>query len=307
MLRTLASATRRTVLVGSKQAPAASSGLRFFHSSKPVSFSTSKKEEEPLGPSIVEKFQLDDPTRFVPLTVAGFTASWATGLYHFDMESQLLALWVLFCGTIYSQGGPAIASMFDEMSAEIKAEHAKIEQAEIDTVKAALEAHQRQTAVFEDIKNVFAAQNTLLDQLIGSSKNRLTQMLNEGAQQRLDILVNTESAVTQQVSSALLGKATSSVEAAYGENGDAALKSNALEAAIAALSNPEGAKQDPTVGNLYSKYFTGYETRRKAMEGKEFELNDAQYADLKEQAEGLARRLDYDHPVEIEKKFKVEF
>jgi len=249
-----------------------------------------RKEEEPLPPSIVEKYNLTDPTRYVPLTIGGFGLASATGLYHFDAESQLLALWVLFCGTVYTRGGPIIAEALDEMAQSIQKEHSAVEKAEIEAVKVTIEAHKRQTAVYQDIKELFDAQNTVLDGLVGSAQSRLRHGVRTAFVKKLDTIVAAENKVSEETRKVLIEKATASVKSAYLTSKDSTLKNNALDAALAALANPEGAKKDPTVGQLYSKYLADFQSTLKASASKSFDLTPEEISELKESAENVARR-----------------
>src|SRR5262245_45977347 len=66
--------------------------------------------KEPLSPTLIEKYRLDDPTRWIPLTVGSLGAASLVGLYHWDAESQMLGLFILYVATIYSQAGGAIVA-----------------------------------------------------------------------------------------------------------------------------------------------------------------------------------------------------
>jgi len=281
-------AAGRRVLGGAGRARAAAAAqlqARAIHASLP-----SRKEEEPLGPSMVEKFQLNDPTRYVPLTIAGFSISSLTGLYHFDAESQLLALWVLFCGTVYSRGGPIIAEMLDEMSDAVLKEHKAAEEAEIEAVRVTMEAHQRQTAVFKDIQELFDAQKSVMDKLVETSDARLAHGVRDTFIKKLNTLVSLDSKTSETSRKILIEKATESVKNAYLASKDASLKNKALDAALAALSSPESAKKDDTVGQLYTQYFAQFGKKMKDASAKPVELTPQAAAEISEAVANVARR-----------------
>lgn len=261
--------------------------LRSFHGSMP----TRKQEEEAaLGPSLMEKYQLDEPSRYVPLTVGGFGLATMTGLYQFDAESQLLVLWVLFCGTIYSQAGPAIGEYFDEMADEIETEHLKVEQAEIEAAKVHLAAHKEQTLIFNDIKGLFDSQLQVIDNLVESTDNELKHQVREQYVKRLDGLVAMENKVSDENKKAMISKAISTVTSAYSGDQARDLKANALNAALTALSNPVGAKKDDTVGKLYSAFFADANKKLHATKGKPVKLSAEELKEGAEVAEAFGRR-----------------
>jgi len=261
---------------------------RQFHGGLPNLQSNEELEKAPLGPSFIEKYSLNEPSRFVPLTVAGFGMASATGLYHFDPESQLLALWVLFCGTIYSRGGPIIAASLDEMKEAIQKEQNELEDKEIDGVKATIAAHKMQEEVFEDLTQLFEAQKGIQAELATTAENQLKHQVRDAVVSRLNSMAALEQKYADELRSEVVAKATDSVRATY--SSDSSLKSSALANAIAALGNPEKAKKDTTVGDLYSKYLKGFSSKVASAQGKEVELSAADKAAIKETLGTILRR-----------------
>lgn len=276
------------------------SAARALHGSTPL-----RREEEPLPPSIIEKYQLDEPTRFVPLTIAGFGLGSLTGLYHFDGESQLLALWVLFCGTVYSRGGPIIAEMLDDISDQIQKEQSALEDANINAIKATLDAHKSQANLFETINSLYEAQAAVIKEAGEVVPQRLQHSARDAVVSKLDALVTLEQNVKTEITGKLVAKATSSVKEAYTSGADSGkLKTAALDAAFAALSSPEGAKKDATVGKLYQNFFSSFRAEQEAKKGSTVELTAEQKTAIKDAAESLALREGVD-PSIIEVPSKV--
>mmetsp|Transcript_20153 Transcript_20153/g.35822 ORF Transcript_20153/g.35822 Transcript_20153/m.35822 type:complete len:305 (-) Transcript_20153:49-963(-) len=286
MIRNVAAATRRAAVLSQSRFAPQVGALRLFHGASPAQ----SNAEAPLPPSLAEKYQLTDPTRYVPLTVGGFTFGWATGLYHFDPETQLLALWVLFCGTVYSRGGPIIAEMLDGMSADILAAQQKAEEAEIAAVRAALEANQRQAGLFSDVETLFKAQTETLDKLVAASPDMMAHRVRDTYVKKLDSVVALENKVSESTQKALVENATKYVKEAYLTGEDTSLKNNAMVAALNALSNPKDATRDASVGNLYKKYFATFGEKVKQNAGKETEIPKELAAELQEFVESAARR-----------------
>lgn len=261
---------------------------RGFRASAVVDYQ--RAPEEPLGPSMVEKYQLDDPTRYVPLTVGTFGLATMTGLYHVDAETQLLALWVLYCGVVYSRGGPAIGEFLDEMSDQIAKEHEEVEALEIKAASEVLEAAKNVTVIHSDIKALFDAQKELTGELLAGAQNQYMHGMRAAFVKQLDALVANDKKFGEETNALLVKSATEAVKKAYLPGGDAALKDAALSAALSALSNPESAKRDPSVGKLYSKYLSDFSAKYAAEKGKEQKVDAETKAAMKEAMENVARR-----------------
>jgi len=260
--------------------------LRSVHSSVPT-----RKEEEPLAPGIMEKYNLYDPTRWVPLTVGSFGLASATGLYHWDAESQMLGLFVLFVGTIYSQGGDAIGKYFDDTSDAILKEHQALENAQIDAVKLALDAHKRQTAVYEDIKMIFEGQKGVMDNVVGAAQKKLKHELRSSFVKQLDTVADAEASLEDFLQKTMIENATKSVVAQY-ENDGGDLTSNALSSALAAIKDPAASKDQ--VGDLYKSYFANARNSWEAADGKEVELGEDIVAAASEAMAAVAKRDELD-------------
>lgn len=268
---------------------AAWSLVRDLHSSVPLR----SKDEEVVGPSLAEKYKLTDPTRYVPLTLGGLGFGTMTGLYHIDAESQLLVLWVLFCGTIYSRVGPLIGESLDEMIDQIAEEHKKAEDAEIEAVEQVLEAHRRQVAIYEDIDGLFTGYQELVAKVSATAQNRLHRATNEVFTKKLDMIVQAEAKQKATVQGLLVQKATESVKAAYA-NDTGGVKTKAFDAALLALSNPNEAKKDPTVGQLYTSFFANVKKQSEAFKNTKVKFTPEQVAEMKETLEALGRREGWD-------------
>mmetsp|Transcript_21045 Transcript_21045/g.41280 ORF Transcript_21045/g.41280 Transcript_21045/m.41280 type:complete len:303 (+) Transcript_21045:56-964(+) len=300
MLRTFAAKTARPLSRALPQSTQVA-GIRNLHGSRPT-----EDKEAPLPPSLVEKYKLDDPTRFVPLTIGGFTLATLSGLYHIDGESQILALWVIFCGTIYSRGGPLIAEMLDEMKNSIKTETAKLESAEIDAVKTALEAHKSQLSIYDDIKGLFDTQQEVVKHIVSSAENRLKREIRNDMIKKLDNLVLAEEKLSEELRNTLVNGATAAVKGAYTGSDAKKLKTTAIDAAIAALSSPATAKKDATVSELYLKHFKDFQANLKAKAGSDIEFTEAERAELQEVADSIIRRDGLDITYTAPKSGKLE-
>uniref|UniRef100_A0A7S3V2W9 ATP synthase subunit b n=1 Tax=Aplanochytrium stocchinoi TaxID=215587 RepID=A0A7S3V2W9_9STRA len=266
----------------SSQMPVSSVLVRTIHGSVP-----SRKEQDPLPPSIMEKYQLHDPTRWVPLTVGGFGLATATGLYHWDAESQMLGLFVLFVGTVYSQGGHIIGKFFDDTADAILKEHQALEDAQIDAVKLALDAHKRQTAVYEDIKMIFEGQKVLMDEVVDAAGKRLKHEVRANFVRKLETVADAEAAAGASLQGSMVDSATEYVSNAY-KSDEGNLTSNALNSALAAIADPSQSKDE--VGDIYKAYFAKARKNWEDAHGKEVDLDAATIEAATEAMAAAAKR-----------------
>uniref|UniRef100_A0A7S2SLD1 ATP synthase subunit b n=1 Tax=Mucochytrium quahogii TaxID=96639 RepID=A0A7S2SLD1_9STRA len=280
--------------------------MRSLHASTPQ-----RKEEEPLTPGLVEKYQLDEPSRYIPLSVGVAGLATATGLYHWDAESQLMVLWVLFCGTVYSRAGPAIAGMMDEVSEQIEKEHQALEDTEINAVKAAIEAHQSQLTILKDVEELFETQKMATDQIVAMAQGKLHHAVRDQFDLRLQVLADTESKYKNEIREKLIASAQKHVTEVFSSDKSKDLKAAALTTALNVLANPAKAKKDPTVGNMYSEYFSAFAKKVNAAQNEEFTATPEMQKEADELSRSLAMRLraSPDASIEVPKddgKFKLE-
>jgi hypothetical protein len=282
----------RAVAVRTRVAGPRFAAARLLHGSVPQR--KQRPAEDPLPPSLVEKYKLDDPTRYVPLTVTGFGLGWATGLYHFDAETQILALWVLFCTTVYSRGGPVISSMLDEMASDIEKEQKAAEEDQIEAVKLTLAAYKGNKALVQDVKELFEGQNELMAKIGAGATNRLKHGVRAAYVRKLESLVRAEEKAAEQQRAGLLKVAREVVSAAFTAPSASALRASAVDDAIKALGNPKAAKRPAKVAAAYSAFFQLFDEELKAHQGKSFDVPADVQKEIRDAMEQVARREELD-------------
>lgn len=225
-------------------------------------------DADKLNPSLNDRFNLTHPTRWVPITVGGLVAANAAGLYHFNEESQLLGLFVLFVGTIYSQGGDAIGAMLDEAKHSVLKEQAALEESQIEATRLILETHKKQVGAYEDIQSILAAQKEVVDDVVATASRKLKHQVRDGIVAKLDNLVQVESQAASSINAKLLDGATAAVMKSYQtDTGD--LYNAELNSALATLANPELTAGKDTVGPSFKAFFSGFRSKIDKEAGKE--------------------------------------
>jgi hypothetical protein len=262
--------------------------------------SLTRPGEPPLEPGFVEKYQLSSPSRFVPISIGAALFSTATGLYHWNAESQILGLFILFTGTIYAKGGNALGKMLDETSQAILKEQNALEDAQIEATKLAIAAHERQTAVYKDIQQIFEGQKGLMDIIVATSTKRVKHDVRNKTVRLLDNLVAVEQTSSERLQKDLVEAATKRVQAVFSK-AKPALKAKALNQALKMLKNPKAkpANKKDLVDAAYSKYFAAFRKKSEGLKNKPVQLDAATQAQAAEAAKTYARIADLE-------KLKVE-
>lgn len=229
------------------------SSASLFHSTA-QEVATKSEEEEPLPPSWTEKYKLNDPTRWVPITVASFGLATWTGLYHWDEESQMLGLFVIFCGTVYTQAGPSIAQFLDDEAAEELKEVQETEEKNIDMMKEKISEIEPYATYDQKISAMIEAQKKMEAEVRDSVGLSFEKRKQAFFQSKLDRILAIEAEAKANLQKTLITKAADKVKHTF--ETDSALQKKSLKTALAWLSSAEGNRKDPSeVGNEFKKFF----------------------------------------------------
>eukprot|EP00924_Labyrinthula_sp_SR-Ha-C_P007450 augustus_masked-scaffold_24-processed-gene-3.44-mRNA-1 protein AED:1.00 eAED:1.00 QI:0/-1/0/0/-1/1/1/0/252 len=213
-------------------------------------FSTKSSD---LPPTFIEKYNLSDPTRFVPLTAAGFLTASATGLYHWDAESQMLGLFMLFVGTIYSQGGAAIAEYFDSSSKQLLDEIHEMENKQIIQIENEIAALKEHVNILDDLQGLATEQEHVLNTLRESGPMRFEVSKTKFFEKRLHELMTLEKDEDEAVRERVILQAKTFVEDEFAKG------KASIGAALEVLEGGEDV--DDGVSKAYKKFLDGFKTQ----------------------------------------------
>ena len=247
--------------------------------------SQTRAGEAPLEQGLIEKMGLNQPSRFVPvgLGVMGFLS--ATGLYHWNEESQILGLFILFTGVAYAKGGDALGKMLDEMSDAVLKEHNALEDAQIASTKLAIAALEKQSEVYTDVKKLVEAVDALQAVVTETAtrKARAEQMKILGV--CLQFLLDREARESDRIHRQIVENATAEVRSAFTKS---EVKKKALSQAIAALKSAKsGDAKDAQVSDLFLSAVRAEAAKAKSIKVDNKPLNTAA---LPEELKTLLRR-----------------
>jgi hypothetical protein len=283
----------RLALRTTRSVPRTTSAFRSFHASPPSNndqgeSAVAEEEDDNIGNDGVLGNLFGNPYTSIPLCGLGVMTATATDFYILDAETQLLGLWCMFVGTCYFNFSDPIANYFDDLAANVQKDQNAQEDLIIDAMEVTKGAHQRQTAIFEDIQAIYEAQKVVMESLVAAKTNELGHIVRASVVQKLDNVVTQESRMTATIQSNLVDAATEQVRTSV--TGDRA-KTMALENAFAAIADPTAAStgKDP-VSSIYSKFFNDFNARLADASANETELSAELRAEMEAEMKSVAAR-----------------
>jgi len=153
--------------------------------------------------------------------------------YVINEETQLLAVFLAFCVTLYTQGGEAIYKSLDEKARNLLKEHNQAEDKVIEALEQKLvflEANQNMANDFTAINEVRAA---TYEKLNAAGAVKPQHDFKAQVERMLNMIAAEEASVTEKTKMNLMSEATTSVTAQF--SSDKALKKAALDSAISKL------------------------------------------------------------------------
>lgn len=180
----------------------------------------------------------------------------AVPLVHFDWyvineETQLAAVFVAFCVTLYTQGGEAISRALGERAETLLKEHNESEDAVIAAKQFQLDSLHDFLLEVEHFESIHKLRADSYDKLNKAGQTKPLYEFKAQLERLLDIVAQEEASVADKTKVALMAEATEHVSGQFGSS--KALKKSALDAAIATIKG--GAKSDDPVQGAFVKFF----------------------------------------------------
>jgi len=171
--------------------------------------------------------------------------------YVVNEETQLAAVFLAFCVTLYTQGGDAIYKSLDERAQTILKEHNEAEDKVIEALQKQLDFLQGNTQQVEHFEAIHKMRGEAYERLNAAGAIKPQHELKAQVEKMLDMIVAEEASVTEKTKLALMAEATASVTEQFSST--KALKKAALDSAIAAIKGTENVN-DP-VKDAFVKFF----------------------------------------------------
>lgn len=158
--------------------------------------------------------------------------------YVINEETQLLAVFLAFCVTVYTQGGDAIYKALDQKAVDLLKEHTEAEEKVIEALEQKLiflKANQNMVNDFEAINEIRVETYKKLN-AAGAIKPQ--HDLKAQVERMLNMIAVEEASQTEKMKTALMAEATATVTEQF--SNDKALKKAALDAAINKIKGGKG-------------------------------------------------------------------
>jgi hypothetical protein len=181
----------------------------------------------------------------------------AVPIIHFDWyvineETQLAAVFVAFCVTLYTQGGEAISKALSERADTLLKEHNESEDAVINAKQMKLDALKDCLLEVEHFQAIHQLRADSYDKLNQAGQTKPLYEFKGQLERVLDMIQQEEASVTEKTKARLMEEATENVSQQFSTS--KALKKAALDVAIATIKGGSTAKADPVQG-AFVKFF----------------------------------------------------
>jgi len=269
MLKAGTSALARRAVLSSSRRCAAPRTMAFHASakrdeeSKEVSVAPTFNKGGIFGTGINEWFAL--PVGMVA-AIPAIHFDW----YVINEETQLAAVFIAFCVTLYKQGGDAIYKSLDEKAQTILKDHNEAEDKVIQALEKQLEFLQGNTQQVDHFEAIHKLRGEAYEKLNAAGAIKPQHDFKAQVEKMLDMIAVEEASVTEKTKMALMAEATAYVSEQFSST--KALKKAALDSAIASIKGAGGA-EDPVKVAFVQFFKTKAEEAKKSDDGSEEAAN----------------------------------
>lgn len=239
---------------------------------------TKLRSEINLPPSITEKYKLYEPTRFIPIIFGGLIGLNQLGYYHFDAESQLLVVFTIYVGLVYTQFGESIGKYLDDYAADQLNSMREQEEEIYAGLQSSIDQSKEDLKVHEDVLAMSQLQEEVVRETEAARTAKFEVARKKWFQQKLELLMNVEMDEAEklrgEVISSITEKVTKEMEASKG----------GLGTALDILEQKKTSSEE--VGDMYKKFLQEYNAEIKK-NGVKMKATDAQVASIKAELEKL--------------------
>ena len=180
----------------------------------------------------------------------------AIPVIHFDWyvineETQLAAVFIAFCVTLYTQGGDAIYKSLDERAQTLLKEHNEAEDKVIEALEKQHEFLKGNTHQVDHFEAIFKLREQTYEKLNEAGAIKPQHEFKAQIEKMMDMISAEEASVAEKTKTALMVEATAYVTEQFSST--KALKKAALDSAIAAIKGEE--KGNDPVKDAFVQFF----------------------------------------------------
>jgi len=287
---------RRAILSSSRGAPACGAipGSASFHAS-------ARREEEAdaaavvpaegkgglFGTGLSEWYAL-------PVGVAAAVPLIKLEWYVVNEETQLLAVFLAFCVTVYTQGGDAIYKALDAKAVGLLKEHTEAEDKVLRALEERLQFLQQGNNMVSDFEAIDALRTDTYAKMNSAGAVMPQHKFKAQVERVIAMIAAEEASVAEKAKAGLMAEATAAVTAQFSES--KALKKAALDAAISRIKGGKAAAADP-VTDAFVGFFKGKAAAAKASkdDSEEKAQREAMIAKMNSVAKNEKFFFQFDH------------
>jgi hypothetical protein len=214
-----------------------------------VDFIESKKSKEGLN--------LMDWKMALPVSLIVGIPAFGHDIIVLDAESQLLAVFILFCSTVYTQAGGMIHSSLQENTKNIMKQLEAVDEAQLTDLKSEIEVNKKLLNLEKDVTLLHGVMDDLAVAHAEAMNYEEKHKFRGTIQSKLDNLVALEEQASQAFRTRMLDDVKDTVLKTFTD--DKKAKDSALDAAIKVLAGGEGTPMGKdVVGTEFGKALKSY-------------------------------------------------
>lgn len=186
----------------------------------------------------------------LPIGVAAAVPLLTFDVYVINEETQLLAVFLAFCVTFYTQGGDAVYKAIDEKAETLLKEHNEAEAKVIEALEQKLLFLKANVNTVNDFSAINVLRAVAYEKLNAAGAVKPKHDFKAQVERILSMVAAEETSYTEKTKMAMMSEATASVTDKF--TADKALKKAALDAAISKL---KGGKVEDPVQAAFVQFF----------------------------------------------------
>jgi hypothetical protein len=225
-------------------------------------------KDETKPQSMIQKLGLDDWKFALPVGMIVGIPTLANEVLVLSEETQIVAVFILFLSTVYTQLGPMIGQSLDDYRTNVAETLKKVDESMLVDIKAAIEQNEKAMSMEGDIKSV----HEVIDEMTKAQADVLNyseeHRYRDAVAKKLESLVAIEDSAVNAMKLRMLNEVKADVVNKF--TSDAATKNAALAQAVAVLTAGKNGKMGKDiVGDAYSAAIKTYRTSYSKISPKE--------------------------------------
>ena len=203
----------------------------------------------------------------LPIGIAVAIPAISQEWFAINEETQLMACFVAFCVTAYTQGGEAIHKSLDEKAVNLLKEHNEVEDRVINQISGDIELLKADLGVADTYREINSIREETYTKLNAVGAIKPQYDFKAHVERMIDMIAAEETNVSEKKKTALMEEATAAVTAEFSSN--KSLKKAALDSAIAAIKGSSKDGSDPVQAEFVNFF------KKKAADAKKTDAAEA--------------------------------